>query len=471
MPGNCYVQVLNTYVTRRLLLAVILGTLAICLIPVVAWWFASDAGPMDSVQSMFGVFLAFPAMLLGAHLKQQLATPEASLVPGYRRPHLIVGALTFLLPVIFAALVAPSANGSITGYASILLLVFLVFFKITADASRLGSLAMAALYLAALVPQLRIAVAQLLAGNLPGLAWCLLSAEAAFGVLLFGRLASLTEEDPSYGSVIPLNSWDMGAVEVRRRNRAQLQKSPRVSLSLLARQSRKLDQLTSAPATTFRQRVALQQMSGDWPVNRMAIGVMLILMEGIPLLLPLVSSITVSDFSSDIKFARALAWPLMLSLGIGWVLWLPQSQRWSRLGYESLRPSTRSGWVMENGMAIIRQTLAMQVVWGLVQVVLLFAFLPGFASSPVIANGLIFLTGAHVAVFGAGAWISSFGSTFWKMVGFMVIFGLGQPSWLLLSSYALRFNWQIPLFALTCAAVGIVLTGVAYRRWCRIDLM
>lgn len=470
MPGNRYAQVLNTYATRRLLMAAIVGTVVMCLIPIVAWWAVGRTGPMNRMRSIFGLFLAFPAMFIGAHVKQQLASHEAELVPGYRRPHLVVGALTFVLPVLFAIVAAPAANGSIVGHASVLLFVFLASFQVMAEGSRLSGLFLGAAYLPILVPQLRIAGQQLLDGSLPGLAWSLLSAEAAIGILLFHRLANLTEDDPSYGNVMPMNTWDMRAAEVRRRNRAQLQKSPKVMLSLIAAESRRLDRLTATPATTRRQRVSLIQMSGDWPTSLVFISLMLFLMEGVPLVAPLVASKKLSIASAS-EFATALSWPLMLSLAIGWVLWLPQSQRWSRLGYESLRPSTREDWVQENGLAIIRNTLVMQMIWIFVQVVLLFTFLPAFATSPAIVNGLIYLAGAHLVIFGAGAWIASFGSMFWKLVGFACLVGLMQPSWLMISSYSLTYSWQIPFIAATCAVLGVVLTRSAYRRWCRIDLM
>ncbi len=472
MPGNRYVQVLNTYLTRRLLMAVMLGTLVICLIQILAWWFVGNAGAVDRTQAMFmfGFFLAFPAMFIGAHVKQQLATHEASLVPGYRVPHLVVAALTFLVPLLFAFLTAPLVGGSFVGYAALQLLVCLALFHVSADASRWAGLCVAAIYLPAIIPQMRTAIEQVLAGELPGLASCLLSAEAAVAVLLFHRLANLTEDDPSYGNVMPMNVWDMRASEVRRRNRAQLQKSRKVMLSLIEAESRRLDRLTAEPARTRSQRVALLQMAGDWPINLMSVFVMILLMESLPLLAPRLGYRTHLITSSE-NFAVALAWPMMLSLGTAWILWLPQSQRWSRLGYESLRPSTRKEWILENGVAMIRKTLAMQVVWLPVQVVLLFAFLPTFATSPAIANGLIYLTGVHVAIFGAGAWISSFGSMFWKVVGFFIFCGALQPSWLAISSWSLTYSWQIPLFAAIIAGVGVGLTFIGYRRWCRIDLM
>ena len=59
MPGNRYVQVLNTYLTRRLLMAVMLGTLVICLIQILAWWFVGNAGAVDRTQAMFICSVSF----------------------------------------------------------------------------------------------------------------------------------------------------------------------------------------------------------------------------------------------------------------------------------------------------------------------------------------------------------------------------------------------------------------------------
>ncbi|MEZ6125653.1 MAG: hypothetical protein R3C49_21115 [Planctomycetaceae bacterium] len=359
MPGNRYVQVLNTYLTRRLLMLASVGMLAISVLPIAVWWLVGKAGSADSRQSMFGFFLAFPAMFLGAHVKQQLATHEASLVPGYRGPHLVVAALTFLVPVLCAFVAAPAAGGSIVGHASLLLLVCLMFFHLMAAPSGWNGVVVAFIYLPMLITAFRLVVQQVLEGKLPGLAWCLLSAEAAIGVLLFHRLANLTEDDPSYGDVIPMNAWDMRAAEVRRRNRAQLQKSPKMMLTLIAAESKRLDKLTAEPATSRRQRVALLQMAGDWPISLMSVFVMIIVMESLPLLAPRVVD-RLNPITTNDALAMALVWPIMLSLGVAWALWLPQSQRLSRLGYESLRPSSRREWVQENGLAIIRNTLRMQ---------------------------------------------------------------------------------------------------------------
>ena len=242
------------------------------------------------------------------------------------------------------------------------------------------------------------------------------------------------------------------------------------TLSLMEADARRLDRRTAQPADTRSRRVALLQMAGDWPANLMSVLLMLVVMECVPLMMQQVyynkDLITTAE-----GFSKALNWPIMLSLMSAWTFWLPQSQRWSRLGYESLRPSTRKEWVLENGLALIRNILAMQVVWLLVQVVLLFAFLPAFATSPVIANGLIFLTGVHMVMFGAGAWVASFGSTFGKLVGFIIAVSGLQPSWQAMSSFALSYSWQIPLLAAICAVIGVLLTTLAYRRWCRIDLM
>ena len=470
MPGNRYVQVLNTYVTRRLLMLASVGMLAISVLPIAVWWLVGKVGSIDPTQSMFGFFLAFPAMFLGAHVKQQLATHEAALVPGYRGPHLVVAALMFLVPVLFAVVAAPAAGGSIVGHASLLLLVCLAFFHQMAVPSGWNIVVVALIYLPMLIPAFRQAAQQILAGQQPGVAWYLLSAEAAVGVLLFHRLANLTEDDPCYGNVMPMNAWDMRAAEVRRRNRAQLQKSPRMMLSLIGVESKRLDKFTAEPAKTRRQRIALLQMAGDWPINLMLVFVMIMVGESLPLLVQRFGYLSTLMGSSE-RLAMALAWPIMLSLGVACGLWLPQSQRLSRLGYESLRPSSRSEWVLENGLAIMHNTLRMQAVWLAAQIILLFTFLPSFATSPVIVNGLIFTAGVQMLLFGVGAWTSSFGSMFWKLVTFLIVIGTLQPSWLAVSSFSLTYSWQIPLFTSITAGFGIVLTWVAYRRWCRIDLM
>ncbi|MEZ6128121.1 MAG: hypothetical protein R3C59_05540 [Planctomycetaceae bacterium] len=468
MATDPYLQVLSTYWNRRLLLAVLVTFWIVSLLPPAIFWIVAKTQPPEA--AMFSVFLAFPMMFVGAHVKQQLASPEASLVPGFRPPHLIVAASFFLLPIVQGVLVAGMTGGSAAGYVSLLLFICLMFFHVSAHSSPMSGLAVIGMYLSMLIPPLRLAVEQLMAGELPGLAWSLLSAEAAIGVLLFHRLATLTEDDPSYGNVMPMNVWDMRAAEVRRRNRAQLQKTPRVFLSLIDTESRRLEKRTTKPAETRSQRVALLQMANDWPVSPRFMMALILVLEGGPLLISQWEYTSI-QITTAAGFAQALSWPIMLSLTFAWTYWFGQSQRWSRLGYESLRPTTRQDWVLDNGLAAISNMLRLQAVWLLVQVVLLLIFLPTWAGSVAIVNGLVFLIGLHVLMFGIGAWLSSFGSMFWKLMIFSGAMGGLQPAWLGVSRYASGLTWHIPVVAVTSAVVGLLLTQVAYRRWCRIDLM
>ncbi len=364
MNINPYVQVLNTYLTRRLLMVGMLGATFTRLLPITIGWLWGEPNAMPPI---FLFFLAVPAIMVGGHVKQQMACPQANLMPSYHRRHLTVAGLMFLVPVLCGVLTAIVVDGSALGHVTLLLFVCLAFFQVSTYGNGFSGLVIGALSLATLVPQIRLAVQQMLAGQLPGLAWSLLSAEAAFAVLLFQRLANITEDDPSYAAVMQMN-----ALETRRR--VQRQRPPKDFLSQIEAESRKLDRLTQQSAETRGQRVALLRMAGDGPVNMLSVLLILIVMEAGLLIVRHIlfhkSAVTTAE-----EFAGGRAWPIMLSLLFALMFWPAQSPRWSRLGCESLRPSTRKAWVLENGLALIRNTLAMQVVWLLVQIGVLLTML------------------------------------------------------------------------------------------------
>jgi len=458
-----YAQVLNTYLTRRLLMGVMLFVAVIMAVLIVSVGLSSRPGTTSVFVGLFGPI--FPAVLLGGHLKQQMASPEASLVPGFRTPHLMTAAGLCAIPVVFIFVVAKLSGLSSAGSISVGVFIWLSTLHLMAHPNRIALTGHLVCYLGLFVPPLRGTVEQILAGEQASLAWSLLSIEAAVFVLLFHHLATLSEDDPDYGNVMPMNPWDLRAAEVRRRNRVQWQKSSRVLLAKLKPISRQLDRLTQQPAKTRSERVALLRMGSDWPSDWRPVLVMLLVMELIPL------TLGGNRIDSTDQFSAALKWPILLSLGMGWFPWIPFIQRWSRLGYESLRPMTRPQWVWENGLAVLRSVLTLQGLWLAVQVALLLIFLREYWMSPVILNGLLFLAGFHVLIFGASAWIASFGSSLGNIIGFSLMMGMMQPALLVIGSTAQRFSWQVPVIAIVSAVIGVGLTVLAYRRWCRMDLV
>jgi len=458
-----YIQIANTYLTRKLMVIIVFLSL-FSLLPILVWFVPDSQSDMTDVAVPGLLMQTFFFFFLGAHVKQQLARPEARLIPNFRQPHLIVAGLLIAGPIIGICLLAYLSNQSVSGVVALAGFAYLSVFHLAAQPNRIAFYSVMICVIAASAPALRNLCVQLMQGQLPALAYSLLSMESVFAVMLFHHLATLTEEDPDYGHVLPMNLWDMRAPEMRRRNRAQLQRSPRVLLTMLRPISRRLDRLTQTPAHSRFQRVALLRLSGDWPMNVSSLIGLFSIME-------LTFLLVIGDqLNSAEHFSKALSWHVYLSSTLGSFRWLPLNQRWSRLGYESLRPTTRRQWVQENALAIAIDTLQIQGLWLVVQSGVLLCFLGSFWNSPAIPNALMFLLGANVLLFGVSAWTASLGSTVWTMVGLCIVVGFLQPAWFGISGSAMTFGYTIPAIAAGCGLTGFVWMAIAYRRWCRMDL-
>ena len=220
---NKYAQILKTYTTRKLLMLIVLSCSLVTLMPLVIGLLSDSPGIWNVVFS--AMILAFCAALLGGHVKQQIATPEASLVPDFRRPHLIFAGALFLLPLSLYCLIGGASDLSVPGVIAVGMFVWLSSFHVGAQTSRIGTLGILIVFSGVFVPEMRALCIEILQGQLPAITVCLLSIEAAAAAMLFHHLATLSEEDPDYGMVMPLNPWDMRAAATQRRNRAQLQRS------------------------------------------------------------------------------------------------------------------------------------------------------------------------------------------------------------------------------------------------------
>ncbi|MEZ6061753.1 MAG: hypothetical protein R3C19_15500 [Planctomycetaceae bacterium] len=462
---NVYLQVINSYLTRRLLVLAILAFGLIAGLPVFVS-ILSDETPREA--AMGGIFLIFPAMFLGAHLKQQLATPEASLVPGYRFPHLAVGAFLLVVPVSMGILLAAATGGSAAGHVTIQLSAWVAVFGIMANANTVGVIYFFGLFAAMFAGPLRMAVFEIQDGQRTALMLSLLSTAAAMAVRMFYQLSKLTEEDPSYAAVMPMNMWDLKAAEMRRRQRALWQQpgwnTKRFQWFLLGA-SRRLEQLTQRAGVGRRERIRLWQLAVDWPQGIVFTAIMACLVELTPL-----QMMGGANPKTAESFAGLMSFPLMWSLMLSWMCWLPQVQRWARLGYESLRPVTRRDWVVENGLAVLRTIVTLQVVWLVIQIPILFVWFREFITSPILAAAAVYLLSAHVMIFGCGALSASLGSMFWKMVGMIVLVMICQATWTFMGATNVLQTNAVVVASMAMLCVGVAATAYAFRRWCRIDL-
>jgi len=455
-----YTQVLMTYLTRQWVALYAVGSLIVLLVVAVLDGIKSSPRPFPVVTLFYFGALQY----LGMHLKQQMASPQANLVPGYRRPHLTIAFLWLTGPLVLVAFGGWVRNASVIGTVAVTFYLWLTYFYITVWPHRIAIAAFVFGLMTIFIPHLRAVVFDIILGREPFLAWSLFSAEAAAVVLLFHHLATLTEDDPDYGKVTAMNPWDLRSATVRKQQRAAMLKPGRFNEALYASVSRRLDRITQVPAKTFWQRVALYRMSEDWPTNWwFAIAI-------IGCFELFVVKQVLAQILTEQEFRQATMIPLTVSTWLSLAIWFTAYRRWGRLGYESLRPATRRQWVWENAVAMLMKLGQVQISWLLIQGCVLFIYFPEFRTSRVLPEAFACWLGWQTLIFGISAWIASFGSFGLKMSIAMGMLGLVSLSGMfsgLLNEQQSPELWLIT--GITTGAIGLGMCVVAYRRWCRID--
>ena len=150
------------------------------------------------------------------------------------------------------------------------------------------------------------------------------------------------------------------------------------------------------------------------------------------------------------------------------MMWL---LRWPRLGYESLRPVSRHEWVWENGVAIAKSVALNHVAFVLIPLPIVAVLLPDAPSAPTLWRLLIWSTACQVLIFGAFAWLTSYGST-WLMT---ICAGIAGVTLLLLTVTFMSAKLELNLptiigLSFGTAVLGVIVTRQAIKRWCRMDL-
>lgn len=467
---NKLYHVLVTYATRRLHMFILFVIMVVGVFMIYVAGSGDRGSDSSDIRPILPPPLLFPVVMLnlslgaflGAFLKQQMATYRAALVPGYRTPHLIAAAVVVLFPL--AVFTVTAAVGSLPLPGIIALLSFAAMTGLYGgNGSQPAFLPTFAFLMATFfVPHLRAAVFEMLNGQQPGMAWSLISTALAGTALLFHRLATLTEDDPDFGKVMPMDPWDLRASAVRTQTRAVMQRSSGINLLMTAPVSRRLDRITNQPATTSWQRVTLLRLSDDAPVNVWGLTGVLTTF-GIASLVPAAVLVDRQVALKSVFMLITIANIVQINLTF---------RRWSRLGYESLRPQTRQQWVIENALAIICNCIVLQAAMLTLNGILISIFLQGAISTPLIVNTLLLFVSIQMLIFGLCSWLASFGSLILTILATGVLVAFTIPSSITLTNQQLDWHGIPVTLALAgiTSIIGIAFCWMAYRRWCRIDL-
>ncbi|MEZ6039794.1 MAG: hypothetical protein R3C20_04770 [Planctomycetaceae bacterium] len=461
-------QVLMTYVTRRFLMLMLCLMVPGTLLSIVT----ADKNSLTFAGFTFGPMLML-TFWLGIHLKQQIARPEATLVPDYRRWHLIVAFLMWSVPLLTAFAFSRASGSSPLATCGLSLLVWTVSYSAGACPGWWLAIPYSLGIATAFSPVLRATLGDFLMGGAPQASWFLMSLALGAACLLFHHLFSLTEDDPDYGKVMPMDVWDLKAATIRRSRRVQMQPYNTLSWDwYLQPASKALEALSLRTATTLRERIMLWRLSADWPTNHVWF---FMVVGSIQLMAIWLQSRALKE-SLDVRSVRLmLSLPCMFSLMLTWGQFLLIQQRWPRLGYESLRPFSRRTWVRDNGLMLLSNSITAQLAWWA-----LFGIGTSIVIWPVNALAIypqaivefsLWVIGAHFVVFGVSALASSYGSRMSMAIGILAATLVSQTSWIASNRMddgdLARTTWVVSGVLLIS---GILLTVTAYRRWCRMDL-
>jgi hypothetical protein len=436
-----------------------------------------------SRKSYMAMFAYFTACLLGVLLRDNIAHPWASVLPYYRKKHLLVAtliALFFLgIPMLSMEFVGTSdiaptsvavifltclAAGLWTLHNPVLGGVLAIPFLVFAMAPSSSSPELAA-FLAGTNPAASAALAFISLLALWALAWRLLALNEDMieyaiarmwgdflrgrGQIFRGQAKTITE----YLAAVPADK------------RATLQnfdpqKNPFTNL-------KQVDNLSGYSERSLWQHLQLWRL-GTAPTRTsaslgMQIFILLIIIPPFVFIPPLVGAELPARNTVVIFSVMVMTNPFNI-----WLFWI---LRLHRLGHESLRPRTRQEFVRELGLALL---------WDIIQCWLggvLFMGITAAIWAPEllqVKNILLFILGTGVGQLCAYAMYAIIG--IWRLKRGMVASVscafcpfLAIAIWMLFIVRPIGVELNIAI-AMVLAAASVATIALAYRRWCRADL-
>jgi hypothetical protein len=477
MPANRYAHVALTYTTRLALRLWAAGTAAY------ATWLLcmheADYGSQLTILILGGTLAAMGGTLVAAHAKEQLADWRARLTPGFRKPHLVVAAVAFLIAVVGVSAVTvlrytqvprelgwPAVAVSSSGFMALVLLAATSW----AWMSHLGSprfvfTMMALAGVVGFTARGREVMVGVISGTAAGLTNGLLGASVAALAALWWRLGTMHEERGEYFRIESFNTRVRAAMTGDRyfRQAAAVETG---WLSEFLQAAHRLDRLSNVFRASFWRRARHWRLViGHGRAGPLA---------GAALAVAGLVHVLVSSRSGDAEIALFMIMPLVFSLIVPVTmtasLW---PQRWHMLAGESLRPvKSRGRFFREQGAAMAWE-LASCWAWltaGGFTATLIFR--PSWLLTTQAACTLLVSAAAQVFLFAVSVWVLRL------RMGLFLNFGVLMLT-LAFVGYAARqvegpgsdvLRTPSPAWAAALVAIGTLITLDAYRRWLKTDL-
>lgn len=423
-----------------------------------------------SPKSYLAMFAYFNACVLGVLLRDNIAHPWASLLPHYRKKHLVVTtliALLFLGIPMFAMEFVGTSGIAPTSVAVIFLSCLAAgLWTLHHPAGRFLAFPFLAFVIFVRVPSSDPDLADFLAGkNLPASAGLVFISLVALGALAWRLLALNEDMVGEYGSarvwgdLLRGRGWNFWAEGINlwgTEKRAALQncdplKYPFTNL-------KQVEDLSGYSERSLWQRLQLWRL-GTAPTRVFtSVGflmvITLIMMPQMMRLFP--DRDTVAIFSVEVMMNPFNVWP-------SWF------KRRHRLGYESLRPRTRQEFVSELGLALLWDITLCWLGGVLFMGIATAIWAPELLQVKTILILFVFCTGVgQLCVYAMGIWLLKRGMIAFvccEACAFMAI-----AMWMVGTMNG-RIGVEVNIvIASVLAAASVATIPLAYRRWCRVDL-
>jgi hypothetical protein len=445
-------------------------------------------GGVLSRKSYLAMFAYFNACVLGVLLRDNIAHPWASVLPHYRKKHLLVTALIALLflgiPMLSMEFVGTSDIAPTSVAVIFLSCLAAGLWTLHHPAGGFVTFPFVAFVIFVRVPSSDRYLADFLAGkNLPASTGLVFISLLALWALAWRLLALNEDRAVEYGSARVWgdflrgrgqfgNSWAEGS-KLRRlkypqatideylpalpaEKRAALQdvdplKNPFTNL-------KQIENLSGYSERSLWQRLQLWRLGTQSLRTSTDVGILTVMTL---LMMPLMMRLFPGRDTVVIFSVQVMSNPFIRM----WPSWF---KRRHRLGYESLRPRTRQEFVRELGLAFLWDIIQCWLGGVLCMGIAAAIWAPEFLQ----AKNMIlftFCTGVgQLCVFAMGIWLLKRG-----MIAFIcceLCAFLATATWMLWTMngrIAVEVNLAIA-WVLATASVATIL--LAYRRWCRADL-
>ena len=478
MPRNPYVQVALTYLRRPLASALTgifvlssIGIYAYCVCGLLRFdsthsWLRSPDADADTLMMPL-VASTWLAGLLAMHFKDQFTESRSRLTPYFHGVHLTVAAtVTFALAVAAPLLVVWLADIRSVGLAALTAtLVGMVFWLVLMSSTWVPWLVVLQMLLSSWSETTRHVTAMIISGQFEAQAVGLLALGIAIIVLAGVRLCRLNEDMPEYHRRMPTNWTTKGRMTGQNINydgpwpRMLTDWFRHQAMLHLTRQARRAERSPWSRICRWQLGMATGWRLWIWAI--FPIGFLQFMQFYLPHRSP--TGAPVMFVANSLVFL-----PTMLVPGqaLGWLMWHTRV-----MPHELMLPVNRRAYVQQFVMAL---ALGYFQLWGVLCIATLLWWLVAVApSAPLTYLGAVAMAGllVQIALFGVITLVWSVTSSRAVQVAAFMICVFASTLCVFRRCDDFHFQLQsgtLPL-ALCAAALGVLFSYIAYRRWLAAD--